>query len=99
MTEKEIADALTKMHGILKKELETKRKYCTEEYERLLDDIRYDVPRQTSADRSICFEHNNGNRLISMAECTGFLRGLEFAMDISNIALYSAYLEKKKEEE
>ena len=96
MTEKEIYELLTKMYGRLDAELKDKRDSYAESYKRLLQDVTYDVSRQSSADRSICFEHNTSSILISMADCTGFIRGIEFAMEELMIAMHATYLELKE---
>lgn len=75
----------------LQKEIRSKLTYCKDDYARSFDDLLMlttnKQERSPEGGRGICFEKNSASDLIRMAETSGYIRGLEFALDEIKIAL------------
>ena len=87
----------------LQQEILAKLAYCKDDYARSFDNLLMlttnKQERSPEGGRGICFERNSASDLIRMAETSGYISGLEFALDEIKIALAEFFYEKPNGEE
>ena len=87
----------------LQQEIRTKLSYCKDDYARSFDDLvmltTNKQERSPEGGRGIRFEKNSASDLIRMAETSGYIQGLEFALDEIKIALGVIFYKKLNGEE